>query len=394
MPGWHADTQDLQKSGAFQMLGIIQEQHPDRCALFMQWKQMTWPVLVDSLNLYGIDVVPVTYAIDEHGIVRHLNPTREQFKAFLATPYERPSDGGMPEPGPPDLGRVQARARKDASSSAWMALGEALFLWGGEGRLDAAVDAFGRAARLDPGNGAVHFRLGTALRRRHETNRRRRDDFRQAVDHWVRALEINPNQYIWRRRIQQYGPRLDKPYPFYDWIDQARLEVRARGETPAALRVEAVGAEIAQPSKTFDAAPSAAEPDPGGRIIRDNGRLILPEIATVPPRIAPNATARVHITLRPNAAVKAHWNNEVEPLRVWVAPPAGWSVDHRILTTPNPPLTLSTEPREVQFEIRAPADATGDTTIRAYALYYVCEDIDGTCLYRRQDLVVPVQMRR
>ena len=104
---------------------------------------------------------------------------------------------------------------------------------------------------------------------------------------------------------------------FYDWIDQARADIRARGETPAPLGIEAVGAEIAQPAKTFDAAPSAAEPDPDGRIMRDNGRLILSEITTVPPRIAPNATARVHVTLRPNAAVKAHWNNEVEPLRLY-----------------------------------------------------------------------------
>jgi hypothetical protein len=41
------------------MVGIIQEQHPDRAGLFMQWKQMDWPILVDSLNLLGVAVVPV-----------------------------------------------------------------------------------------------------------------------------------------------------------------------------------------------------------------------------------------------------------------------------------------------------------------------------------------------
>ena len=52
------------------MLGIVQEQNPDRAALFMQWQQMDWPILVDTFDLLEVSVVPLTYAIDEHGIVR------------------------------------------------------------------------------------------------------------------------------------------------------------------------------------------------------------------------------------------------------------------------------------------------------------------------------------
>ena len=51
VPGWHDATRELQAAGRFQMVGIIQEQHPDRARLFMQWKGMGWPILVDSLNL-------------------------------------------------------------------------------------------------------------------------------------------------------------------------------------------------------------------------------------------------------------------------------------------------------------------------------------------------------
>ena len=32
-------------------------------------------------------------------------------------------------------------------------------------------------------------------------------------------------------------------------------------------------------------------------------------------------------------------------------------------------------------------------TVPAYALYYVCEDIDGTCLYRRQDVSLEVELK-
>ncbi len=38
--------------------------------LFMQWKQMDWPILADSLNLIEVTAVPITLAIDEHGIIR------------------------------------------------------------------------------------------------------------------------------------------------------------------------------------------------------------------------------------------------------------------------------------------------------------------------------------
>ena len=70
MPGWHDATLDLQRDGKLRMVGILQEQHPERARLFMQWKRMDWPVMVDSLNLLEVSVVPITLLIDERGIVR------------------------------------------------------------------------------------------------------------------------------------------------------------------------------------------------------------------------------------------------------------------------------------------------------------------------------------
>jgi hypothetical protein len=48
----------------------------------------------------------------------------------------------------------------------------------------------------------------------------------------------------------------------------------------------------------------------------------------------------------------------------------------------------------VEFELHSPPDAEpGRIAIPAYALYYVCEDVDGTCLFRRQDVLLEVQVR-
>ena len=116
-----------------------------------------------------------------------------------------------------------------------------------------AIAAYQQAIRLNREDGNAHFRLVVSYRRRHDSDLRQSDDFQTAVNHWGHALDLDPNQYIWRRRIQQFGPRLAKPYPFYDWVSTARREISARGETPSVLVTEPGGAEIASPQKVFEA---------------------------------------------------------------------------------------------------------------------------------------------
>jgi hypothetical protein len=391
VPGWHERTKELQEQGKVRMVGIIQEQHPERCRLFMQWKQMDWPVLVDSLDLLDVSVVPITLLIDEHGIIRAVRPKPDDLTEFLATNPDPPGDVAEGTRLPSIRDR-RAEAQRDDSGSAWRAYGDALFLWGGESRLDLAVIAYEDALRRDLEDGRAHFRLGTALRRRFESPRRRPGDFGAAVQQWQAALDLDPNQYIWRRRIQQYGPRLDKPYPFYDWVALAREEIAARGETPAELPVNPGGAEIAHPVRSFVTTEAGhPEPDPQSLIHRDPGRFIQVESTVVPARVAPGESARVHVALRPVLGRKAHWNNEAKDLVMWVDPGPGAAVDRQYLTVVNPDREVSQETRRVEFEVRVPEGAAGQALqVTAYALYYVCEDVDGTCLYRRQDIKVSI----
>ena len=80
-------------------------------------------------------------------------------------------------------------------------------------------------------------------------------------------------------------------------------------------------------------------------------------------------------------ASKSHWNNEAEELAYWVAPLDGWEADRRRITYPIPPEVVSLEPRGIEFELRCPDDAgSGTVEVPTYALYYVCEDVSGTCL--------------
>ncbi len=377
MPGWHEKTKALQRQGKLRLLGIVEEQHPERTRLFMQWKEMDWPLLHDPLNLLDVEAVPLTYLIDEHGVVRYEKPTDEDLEAFLRTDY-------------PD-GPAEPLDLVPSPDSA-----EHILLWEGDASLARAIESLERRVGELPDDARSHFRLGVAYRKRYDSDSAAVGDFQKAVEHWVRALDIAPNQYIFRRRIQQYGPRLDKPYPFYDWVAEARQRILARGETPAVLPVEPGSAELAAPIEELasDVGPGQnAEPDPRGRIYRDEKPLIRIETVVVPTLVDSGESARIHVVLRPDEEVKAHWNNEVDDLVFWVSPPDGWRVDRHLhqVAVPNEP--VSQETRRVELEVQTPPGFVGSATIPAYALYYVCEDVDGTCLFRRQDVELTVRAR-
>jgi hypothetical protein len=370
------------------MVGIVQEQHPDRARLFMQWKQMDWPVMADPLNLLGVSVVPITLAIDENGIIRLINPRPGDLESkFLDRNY-----AGMPR-RPPRQNDSEPHDQGAARSPRELA--DNLVMSGTAEQYDRAISTYGKLLQASPGNGTLHFRLGVAYRARYDSARRQPGDFANAVRHWAKALEIDPNNYIWRRRIQQYGPRLSKPYPFYDWVETARTEIAARGETPVQLVAEPGQAEIAEPARGFSPhpAPKAEQPDPRGKVTRDRRGYIEIETVVVPPAVKPGKAARVHLVMRPNPKIGAHWNNEAEQTVLWIDPPPGWQVDRRLWTLPHPPQATTTEPRTVEFEIRAPENAPpGSAKFSARVLYNVCEGAGGKCLFRRQDLSFNVEV--
>lgn len=374
VPVWHERTRAEREAGRVRLVGIVEEQHPERALLFTQWQQIDWPLWVDAMDDLEVPYVPILLGVDEHGIVRGHWPmgmgSERWRKEFLEVTFEAPPASPEPPARAPHPGKPED--------------------------LDARVANYKEAVATAPDDGWAHFRLGVAYRQRHDSSNRQEGDFARAVQHWTRALEIDPNNYIWRRRLQQYGPRPAKPYPFYNWVEEARTAIAARGETPVALGVEPAASEIALPGGAPAAASADGEvaaPDPQGRIHRDSGQLVRIEAASVPAVIQPGGTLRVHVSLRPIPGSQAHWNNEVDDPALWIEPPPGWRCDRRLVQQPRPTQALSREERLFEFELRAPdGAAAGGVMIPAYALYYVCEDTAGACLYRRQDVEIPVQV--
>jgi len=377
VPVWHEKLKTARDSGRIRMLGIVQEQHGERARLFKQWKGLDWPILYDPFGHLEVTYVPIMVGIDASGIIRKLWPAGmgadQVATEFIAA----------------EFANEQAQARPPAVDA------EARTLWAeaGPARLDELIDTYRDLATQRDDDGFMHFRLGVAYRMRHDGPSRAPGDFQAAVRAWTRALEIDPNNYIWRRRLQQYGPRAAKPYPFYDWVSQARDAIRARGDSPVALAVEPGDSELAQPGRPTAQPDVSRDADADGRIHRDGGELIQVETTCVPARVQPGDAVRLYVALRPRRGSQAHWNNEVDDLEVWLQPPAAWSVTRRAHAFPNPKQALSREERVVEIDVVVPkGTAAGRVTLPAYALYYVCEDVRGVCLYRRQDVALQVDV--
>ncbi len=347
---------------------------------------MDWPILVDPLNLLDVDAVPITIFIDEVGIIRYINPRLDRADEILETflnskPHTENIDNIEKSELKADIALRSEKPPLPTEINNQDSI-----------NLNMAIQKYGKALAVDSDNGRLHFRLGVLYRKRYDSQNRQMSDFQKAIKHWQKALDINPNQYIWRRRIQQYGPRLDKPYPFYDWIPEARTEIIERSQKPVPLTIEPGGAEYTKPLKIFKTEKtSISEPDPEGKIFRDFENFINVEYVVVPSTDTSKNSSRVHMNFTPNENIKAHWNNEVEGMKLWIRPPSGWEVDNNFILLNNPVQAVSKEIRNIEFEITGATPTTAEKVIiPTYALYYVCEDVNGTCLYRRQD--IPIQL--
>ena len=390
VPGWHAATREAQEDGRLTMLGTVLEQHPERARLFMQWQRLPWRLLHDPFNLLALPYVPLTLAIDEWGIIRAAQPqlarADELIEHFVDAELAPPAEAPQFATAAPDLPALQRAASANGDAAAWADLGAQLALWRGEAVLDEALAAGERALGLPAVREAqTHFQQGVVYRMRHDSARAEPGDFRRAVSHWSAALRREPNNYIWRRRIQQYGPRLAKPYSFYDWLPGARADLRERGEKPLSLSVEPGGAEFAYPTDQFASSNGdGAAHDEEACILRDED-LVRLQLIAVPPSVAPGEATRLHFLLQPQD--EAHWNNESEPVLIALdEEPPGWQWERRRLRGDLPAAPTSAEARHLELELRAPSDAPpGAVALRGYALYYVCADASGVCLYLRQD---------
>lgn len=375
------------------VLGVIQEQHANRCRLFQQWKQLEFPVVHDQLNTNAITEVPVYIAIDAHGIVRGRPRRPAGFdEEFLSKTF--PAPDSIPETVDLQEASVEfrrAQLSQPPSAASLTRLADSLILWKPDATaVREAVDLYTQVLQQDPARSDILFRRGAAHRRLYELGDR--SDvrlFAKAVSDWETALQMDPNQYIYRRRIEQYGPRLKKPYSFYDWVADARREITERGDAPHPLPVEPNGAELAQRARQMTVDTSADNPDPQNRITRDTG-FVEVHVNFVPTSPQPGDVVAVHVGFVVTKTAK--WNHETSPLQMWVHQPQdGLPLSSQLISDQTPwQKAESQDPLSLSFELQIPEDHTEEIRLNAFALFNICESAGGQCLFRRTDFTIPV----
>lgn len=333
----------------------------------MQWQQMDFPILRDPLNVTDDRAVPIKYLLDESGVVR--SPRRFQPTMIESLIEQMDRREGAPQRSPRSPRSMAAQSIEalamealaaDASAGGLRRLGEARFYR--ERDLDGAIDAFRKAESLS-NDGRAGFRLGAALRRRFESAGRRPGDFAAAVAAWTRARRANRGQYIWMRRLQQYGPRMTKPYDFFGWVAEARRAIRARGETPVDLAVEPCGAECAEPARELVVAVDEAHPDPDGTAQPDPdaARFEIECVPVAPTLPTPGAAIKLHAIVRSAATSKPL----PESMTAWLGVPETWEVDRRRVRAKPVDGVVA-----VDFEFRLPEDAALGARTLSLTLYY------------------------
>ena len=137
--------------------------------------------------------------------------------------------------------------------------------------------------------------------------------------------------------------------------------------------------------------------DPQGKIVRDSKNMVTIETVVTPARVQPGQRVRVRTTYRLDEKTRPYWNNEAgDGVAIWVDVPGVFTLGEGESKYSNPyqgvlaPGKAETrETRVLEFELtvsdKLPA---GEVELPAYALYYICENKGGKCLYLRQDFSV------
>jgi hypothetical protein len=218
VPVWHATTKELVENGELVVVAIASEQHRERTALWADWQAIDWPILWDPFNLTGSLAVPNAILVDASGIVVATG-VRPDGLAEALEGLEPATVIDTLEIPPPQLAQLDRLAADDPERPLFEALSRCL--WSGAAPTEADLEILRAVASGDERRGDQVFWSGVAERLAYDAAGGRGPGFARAIAAWQDAYALVPNQYIWRRRIQQYGPRLDQPYDFYAWIPEA-----------------------------------------------------------------------------------------------------------------------------------------------------------------------------
>lgn len=247
---WNSQLKPLVAEGRLAVMGIAEEQHADRCRLFAQWKDIAWPIAFDPLDQLNIEKLPLAVCVDEHGIVRMIRrDAKKSLAEFAAKTYPVPRKPLPPEEEEIPTPRYTRRlAGEDRTALGLTAHGNALVLSGLPAEISEAIRTFEQLVEKEPKSAAGHFRLGVSRRIRADSPEAQAEDAAGAVTAWKKAAALRPANQVFKSRYAQFSSNPGPDHDFYNWIEQARKEIIARGDKPVELAADAAMDARAKPS--------------------------------------------------------------------------------------------------------------------------------------------------
>lgn len=393
VPKWYETLKPHVDEGKLVIVGIVEEQHPDRARLFAQWKGITGPLLQDPVNYVHVSELPVVVAVDENGIVRARDCDLETVeKKFIKRKYSGKPAFIPPNTEEPPNTRVTRRLADEArGASACVEHGEALLLAGEPAQVEEAIKVYAQALEYDKENARAEFGLGTAYLMQFEGEKRQAGDFQRAIDAWTRAVSLAPGNHVFRARLQQYGPKVAKQPAPYGWIEAARKDIRTRGDVPIALAVEPNGAETGRKMSPSDDDKRPAG-DPKGKVARDKKGLIsIEETVVRSTEKSHDRIHEIHLIFRPSVESGGQWGGESEALRVWVKGSKSVKVSPEVLEWSKTKEAANSDVRTLNFTATREGKSRKPVTIKGYALCHVREGQEGKSQFLRQDFQIKIR---
>jgi hypothetical protein len=246
---WHRITKPLIDAEKLVVIGVAQEQSPERCRLLLQWLKIDWSVLHDPLNTFEVRKIPLAIAIDEHGYVQDPNASPSTFEAkFVNQTYPTPKTPAYYERDFMQEPKVTRRIVGETNlPEDWDQHGTSSILswraaWLGEG-----VAAFTSLTSKQPKSAAAYFRLGVAQLFRGTSKFSEDDDLEAAVKSLKKALALSPRNAVYAQRLAEAMGK-DKSSQA-EWIKIAKKEIKARGDKPVDLPKAGKPAPTSAPAK-------------------------------------------------------------------------------------------------------------------------------------------------
>ncbi|HPF38478.1 MAG TPA: hypothetical protein P5081_14715 [Phycisphaerae bacterium] len=353
LPEWEAFAKRCAES-EIDFVGVIQELHFDRAALFAKWKKIGFPAYHDPLNQADARRVGRAVCVDEFGIVRAIAKTpAEVSETFVAKAFKGDRSVMRPPfPETPKIKLTKRRADEARRCLEYIEHGDACMFDPEPVLIAEAIDAYGKAVQSAPREAAAAFRLGVAHLIRFYSDGGSPGDLRSAMDALSVAASLDPKNQVFSERLGQFAATSDKRIDSCGWIAEA---MRATGV--ATLRPPPAAIEAAAPSASFkacaDSPASPADITPNATALRVESAVVRTPQPKVP------GLVNVLIDLAPGSAAI----DNGKPIKLWLIPPEGVSLERRLVE--------SAGARRVLLSVAAqlPPGASGDTTLKCVAVF-------------------------